>query len=263
MAYTVSKIIEIAKREVGYNEKTSPYNLDEKVAPNDGGGNYTKYSRDLAAAGYYQASKQGYDWCDVFVDWCFYQLTGKNKEKAEDMQCQTGPYGAGVGFSARYYKAQNRYSTTPQVGDQIFFGDMQHTGLIVALDNKYIYTVEGNSGGAVRSKRYTRGNGYVTGFGHPKYDPEPAEPEPVPDPKPVPQPVPEKTFSEQFVEMRKELQDNDAGPWSIEARDWAVKNGIVFGIGNGPDGKPNYAWEDIITREQMVCMLYRALHQGV
>ena len=68
-----------------------------------------------------------------------------------------------------------------------------------------------------------------------------------------------EAFREQFEEMRKDLQDNDAGDWSKEARDWAVKKGIVNGIGTLPDGSPNYAWEDFLTREQMITILYRAL----
>lgn len=55
----------------------------------------------------------------------------------------------------------------------------------------------------------------------------------------------------------KEMRDNDCGAWSKEAREWAIANGIIQGIGNGPDGKPNYAWETPVTREQMVTMLYR------
>ncbi len=63
---------------------------------------------------------------------------------------------------------------------------------------------------------------------------------------------------EQYLYQRdKKLKDNDCGEWSREAREWAISNGIIQGIGNGPDDKPNYAWEAPVTREQMVTMLYR------
>ena len=65
------------------------------------------------------------------------------------------------------------------------------------------------------------------------------------------------TFAKLFREMRKELQDNDCSDWSMEARDWAIKNGIVQGGGSLPDGTPNYMWSDFVTREQFVTMLYR------
>lgn len=57
----------------------------------------------------------------------------------------------------------------------------------------------------------------------------------------------------------KALEDNDAGAWSKEAREWAIREGIVNGIGTLPDGATNYAWEAHVTREQMVTMLYRAI----
>ena len=57
----------------------------------------------------------------------------------------------------------------------------------------------------------------------------------------------------------KALEDNDAGAWSKEAREWAIREGIVNGIGTLPDGNANYAWEAHVTREQMVTMLYRAI----
>lgn len=58
-------------------------------------------------------------------------------------------------------------------------------------------------------------------------------------------------------DSQKALKDNDSGAWSKEAREWAIANGIIQGTGNGPDGKPNFAWEASVTREQMVTMLYR------
>lgn len=64
-------------------------------------------------------------------------------------------------------------------------------------------------------------------------------------------------FKELMREYRAELQDNDSSKWSKEAREWAVKNGIVTGGTPMPDGQPNYMWEDLLTREQMATLLYR------
>ena len=61
-------------------------------------------------------------------------------------------------------------------------------------------------------------------------------------------------FKELWNEMRKELQDNDAGEYSKEAREWAVKNGIIAG---GSSTEFNGMWQDMLTREQMVTVLYR------
>lgn len=64
-------------------------------------------------------------------------------------------------------------------------------------------------------------------------------------------------FKELMREYRTELQDNDSSKWSKEAREWAVKNGIITGGTPLPSGEPNYMWEDLLTREQMATLLYR------
>lgn len=61
-------------------------------------------------------------------------------------------------------------------------------------------------------------------------------------------------FKELWREMRKELQDNDASAYSEEARKWAVDNGIIRG---GISDEFNGMWEDMMTREQLVTVLYR------
>jgi len=75
----------------------------------------------------------------------------------------------------------------------------------------------------------------------------------------------EDMTQEQFNEMfkvamtayRKSLQDNDAGNWSENSREWAKSTGLVKGGSPLPDGTPNYMWQDFLTREQMAELLYR------
>lgn len=177
MGYTAKQLVKIAEAEIGYHEKASNSNLDSKTA-NSGKGNYTKYSRDLHKAGYYNGNKQGFDWCDQFVDWCFFKLCG-NKDKAEYLECQTGKYGAGCGFSLKYYKAAGRFDGNPKVGDQIFFkysnddSTADHTGIVVRVTDSLIETIEGNSGSEVKRKAYQRNDKTIIGYGHPRYDAEP------------------------------------------------------------------------------------------
>lgn len=64
-------------------------------------------------------------------------------------------------------------------------------------------------------------------------------------------------FKELMQEYRAELQDNDCGAWSKEAREWAIANGLIGGMGTLPNGETNYAWCDQLTREQMATLLYR------
>lgn len=171
MGYTVKQLLRIAAAEIGYKEKETNSQLDNPGA-NAGDANFTKYARDLAAAGYYQASKQGYAWCDVFVDWCFLQLCG-SKAKAEDLICQTGLYGAGCEWSAKYYKQQGRFFTSnPKPGDQIFFNNYSHTGIVEKIANGVITTIEGNTSNMVARRTYSIGSGAIDGYGRPKYDVE-------------------------------------------------------------------------------------------
>lgn len=173
------KVIDIALAEVGYIEKASNSNLDSKTG-NAGSGNYTKYARDLDKIKFYNGNKNGFAWCDVFVDWCFYKAFGK--KRALELLCQPEKStGAGCGFSMNFYKAHNQFYNLPKAGDQIFFTDgtsIYHTGLVYAVDNNKIYTVEGNTsnvnyvdgnGGKVCKKSYPLGAAYIAGYGRPKY----------------------------------------------------------------------------------------------
>lgn len=62
-----------------------------------------------------------------------------------------------------------------------------------------------------------------------------------------------KGYMDQY---RNELRDNDCGQWSEKAREFAVRQGIFSGGNPGPDGQPNYMWEDLLTREQAAQLLY-------
>ena len=178
----VENLIKIAKDEVGYLEKASNSNLDSKTA-NAGSNNYTKYARDLDnIPGFYNGKKQGYAWCDIFVDFCFVKAFGV--ENAKRLLCQPSKsLGAGCAYSMNYYKNSGRFRTSPAVGDQIFFkdssGSICHTGLVYAVDKSYVYTIEGNTssssgvvanGGGVFQKKYMLNHSRIAGYGHPAYD---------------------------------------------------------------------------------------------
>ena len=178
---SAEKVIAIALGEVGYREKASNASLD-LAAANAGTANWTKYARDLYEAGYYNFNKNGYEWCDVFVDWCFFKAFGKTEGQL--MQAQTGPLGAACPYSAGYYKAQGRYDQTPRVGDQVFFqenGALVHTGIVTAVGPATITTVEGNKNNAVSKQNRNRSDSYIAGYGHPAYDGAAPTPAPAPE----------------------------------------------------------------------------------
>lgn len=177
------KVVDIATEEIGYLEKANANDLDDKTA-NAGSANYTKYSRDLWAVRYFNGAKQGVAWCAVFVSWCYFQAFGK--DKALKLQCQptSNNSGAGCTSAMNYYKRKNRWSKTPEWGDQIFFytkGDTStcsHTGLVVGVEGNKVITIEGNTsagpqvipnGGAVCKKSYDLSNARIAGYGHPDW----------------------------------------------------------------------------------------------
>ena len=173
MAYTVSKLLEIARAELGYKEKETNSQLDDKTA-NAGDGNWTKYARDLHSAGYYQAAKNGYAWCDMFVDWCFWKLGG-SKEKGEWLECQTGLYGAGCEWSSDCYRRAGRFDKNPKPGDQIFFGKTdaeEHTGIVEKIENGMVHTIEGNASNMCKRCTYSLTSSKIVGYGHPRFDEE-------------------------------------------------------------------------------------------
>lgn len=180
MASLASAVIKLAEQEVGYLEKETNAQLNYKTA-NAGDENYTKYAKELHAAGYYNGNKNGYAWCDVFVDWLFFKAFGK--DVGQKLQCQTGNLGAGCKYSAQYYKNAGRLHNRPDVGDQIFFkntsGQICHTGLVVEVTKTRVYTIEGNTssasgvianGGAVAKKSYSINYPRIYGYGRPRYE---------------------------------------------------------------------------------------------
>lgn len=173
MGYTAKELVAIAVAQLGYKEKATNAQLED-FAANAGSNNWTKYARDLAAAGYYNGNKNGYAWCDVFVDWCFYQLADKDAKKAQEIECQTGDLGAGCTFSKQYYKAQGRIYSTPQIGDQVFYkasdGSISHTGIVETVSGNNFTTIEGNTSDRVKRCYRKLNDGYTDSFGRPKYE---------------------------------------------------------------------------------------------
>ena len=184
MAAYASQVIATAINEIGYREKASNIQLESKTA-NAGNGSYTKYANffDSQVPNFYNGPKNGYDWCDMFVDWCMCSTFGVNKGR--ELLCQPlNSAGAGCIYSYGYYKAKGQVGTTPKVGAQVFFGSYEgglyHTGLVEKFDATYVYTIEGNTStsdspyDSVARHTYKRVGGGIFGYGYPAYDGETA-----------------------------------------------------------------------------------------
>lgn len=132
----IEKLILIAKNEIGYLEKKSNSQLDDKTA-NAGSNNYTKYWRDI------KPSYQGQPWCAAFVSWCFMKAFGLDKAKK---LLKHWPYVYCPTMSELF--TLNSY---PKIGDIVIFyhnGTFTHTGLVTAVIGDKFYTIEGNTSGA-------------------------------------------------------------------------------------------------------------------
>lgn len=173
MYYNPQKVIDVALSQVGYHEKASNKDLDDFKA-NSGDANWNKYSRDLdSLSGFYNGRKNGYAWCDCFVDWCF--VTAYSRTGAQFLLCQPdNSAGAGCSFSAQYFNAKGQFhKSNPQPGDQIFFGsgwnNVWHTGLVVSVGNNHVYTVEGNTTDSVGRRSYALNDSSIWGYGRPDW----------------------------------------------------------------------------------------------
>lgn len=167
-------VIQIAEGEIGYREKATNAHLTEKDA-NAGSGNYTKYAAYFDAmrgeVEFYNGKKNGFDWCDMFVDWCECQAWGIEDGRKVLHQPERS-CGAGCAWSASYYRNNGAWYSDPLPGDQIFFGprgNESHTGLVSEVTADKVITIEGNANNMVQKRSYSRSDGNITGYGRPCY----------------------------------------------------------------------------------------------
>lgn len=162
----IDALIACAENEVGYLEKKSNSQLDDKTA-NAGYNNYTKYWRDVYPQ--YQAQA----WCAAFVSWCMMKTFGLDVAKK---LLKHWPYVYCPTLGNLFTKYAN-----PQRGDIVIFyrnGTFAHTGIVTKVEGDKFYTIEGNTsngstiianGGEVCSKHYNNSNLPGTKFCRPDY----------------------------------------------------------------------------------------------
>ena len=162
----IDALIATAEAEVGYLEKKSNSQLDDKTA-NAGYNNYTKYWRDVYPQ--YQAQA----WCAAFVSWCMMKTFGLETAKK---LLKHWPYVYCPTLGSLFTKYAN-----PQRGDIVIFyrnGTFAHTGIVTKVEGDKFYTIEGNTsagstvvpnGGGVFAKSYYNSNLPGTKFCRPDY----------------------------------------------------------------------------------------------
>lgn len=131
---------------------------------------------------YYGYDAEDVAWCAIFVSWLF-QNAGINMVKTDGAGCFARE---GNGIYGKWYESEySDTSTKPQKGDIItfvwnysgryysqdkYYSD--HVGIVYAVDEKCVYTIEGNSGGSndtssVKKRVYSRKDGCINGYFRP------------------------------------------------------------------------------------------------
>ena len=170
-----SDVVRIAKDWLGYHEKNSARNLDQKTAPNDGSGNYTIFAKELDEIKYFNTPKQGFEYCAVFYCWLFVKVLGDGMSARSALYQPNAKYNCGAGCTpqAQYYRDANAFYTAPQVGDQIFYGsvgDECHTGLVIEVADKSVVTIEGNVRNQVMLCTHSITDKSIVGYGRPRFE---------------------------------------------------------------------------------------------
>lgn len=171
------KLINWLNSQVGYHEALDGNN---------------KYGAD----GDWDLKLYGFDasnvaWCDVFSDYAFIHVFGYDVGTKMTFQYPKGY--ALCRWSAEAYQNNGHWFMEPEEGDQIFFyygGEINHTGIVVAVNGDNITCVEGNYSDSVSRTYYNwRISSQIAGYGRPNWSivteaPEEVEPE-APEEKPV------------------------------------------------------------------------------
>lgn len=148
--YQAKDIVEIAKTQVGYQ---------------NGANNNNCYGV------WFGMNKA--PWCAIFVSWC----ANKAGIPASIIPRQANADRSFFQNKGLYKKSKYRGGNyVPKCGDLVYFdtnGDgkdyADHVGIVKSADSTYVYTIEGNSGGAVKSKCYNITSSAILGYATPKY----------------------------------------------------------------------------------------------
>lgn len=163
MSITVTKVLDLARSQIGYKEGK---NNENKYA--------AFFDAKTGAWQYFNTKKQNSPWCSVGLHWCVYQISNSdacrkfwNEPKPAD-NC-----GAGVKFVVQYMKKQIVKVKDAKAGDLITFNGDSHIGIIESVDEK-IHTIEFNKSDSVKRCTYTLTSNKISHIIRPKYDAEEA-----------------------------------------------------------------------------------------
>ena len=143
-----------------------------QVGTPEGADNWNKYAELPEIVQLYGWKPQNQPWCDIFTDAAFVSCFGLLTGAAMTYQ----PIGGGSALcrtSALYFREAGAWSKSPEAGDVIFFyrgGEINHQGIVSAVDGGSVYTIEGNSGDRVSERCYSLSDGSIAGYGRPRWE---------------------------------------------------------------------------------------------
>lgn len=105
------------------------------------------------------------EWCALFVSWC--------EDQCGYLKSEAAPKFAIVSDGADWFVLRDQWrlmGDTPEPGDLIFFdweqdGARDHVGIVTAVVDDKVFTVEGNSSDLCRQKRYSLDDPVIYGYG--------------------------------------------------------------------------------------------------
>lgn len=173
---SADKVISLLTDQVGYIEKASNKDLDSKTA-NRGTANYTKFSRDVNAAGLMGCQAQ--PWCGTFQFWADLKAFGKDTALKLWNMTEKSYCGYSCFDTYNVFKKAGKVGMKPKVGALVIF-TFSHMGRVSRIYSDGSWDcIEGNTssdlndrnGGMVKVKKRTT-DSTVKGFCYIDYDEE-------------------------------------------------------------------------------------------
>ena len=101
-------------------------------------------------------------WCASYISWCLEQVSLSVRSNV--------PRYANVDHFMQHFFADTwlERGNTPTPGDLIFFGylnDPNHMGVVIAADENYVHTIEGNVNDTIALRKYTIDDPNILGYG--------------------------------------------------------------------------------------------------
>ena len=166
---TAAQALKAFEYWLGYYEKatrTYASYRDKKYFETDKGSNNFTYAGYLCGV-------QGGAWCAMQVSTGIREACGDSAADAKAVMHGVWPYTSCdqlYDAAPAAYKGR-RGAWTPKPGDIIVFGrsSREHTGMVYAVDDTYVYTYEGNSSNMCRKRSYPRTSDYIWGYVRPAY----------------------------------------------------------------------------------------------